>query len=164
MPWRSPAGQPAWARPALLAVAVVAAVGYGWGMAGASVESFYGAAARSMSESWHDFIFGAFDPAGIVTVDKGLGRLTGHWARVAGPPSPLLVAAEENGQLLTAETMSVKPGWHRLLAGPFAADDGWLLPAAVADGGWLLPAAVAGALGVLISRRSRGRCDPLRAA
>src|ERR1700761_6527578 len=86
MPWRSPAGQPAWARPALLAVAVVAAVGYGWGMAGASVESFYGAAARSMSESWHDFIFGAFDPAGIVTVDKGLGRLTGHWARVAGPP------------------------------------------------------------------------------
>jgi 4-amino-4-deoxy-L-arabinose transferase-like glycosyltransferase len=305
MPWRSPAGQPAWARPALLAVAVVAAVGYGWGMAGASVESFYGAAARSMSESWHDFIFGAFDPAGTVTVDKlpgalwvqalslrvfgfhiwalvlpqvaegvltvlvlyravrrlagpaagltaaavlavtpvtvllgrgnvsdsllilllvlaadatsaallsgslrqlllagvwvglafqakmiqawlvlpalaaayllaapaarlrtrcahvalaglvtavvslswmtavslvpshdrpyvdgspndsvytqvfdynGLGRLTGNWARVAGPPSPLVVAAEENGQLLTAETMSVKPGWHRLLA------------------------------------------------
>jgi hypothetical protein len=32
-------------------------------MAGASVEPFYGAAARSMSESWHDFIFGAFDPA-----------------------------------------------------------------------------------------------------
>src|SRR6185312_12679282 len=326
MLWRSPAGQPAWARPALLAVAVVAAVGYGWGMAGASVESFYGAAARSMSESWHDFIFGAFDPAGTVTVDKlpgalwvqalslrvfgfhiwalvlpqvaegvltvlvlyravrrlagpaagltaaavlavtpvtvllgrgnvsdsllilllvlaadatsaallsgslrqlllagvwvglafqakmiqawlvlpalaaayllaapvtavvslswmtavslvpshdrpyvdgspndsvytqvfdynGLGRLTGNWARVAGPPSPLVVAAEENGQLLTAETMSVKPGWHRLLAGPFAA-----------DGCWLLPAAVAGALGVLISRRGRGRCDPLRAA
>ena len=70
MPWRSPVGQPAWARPALLAVAAVAAVAYGWGMAGASVESFYGAAARSMSESWHDFIFGAFDPAGTVTVDK----------------------------------------------------------------------------------------------
>ena len=75
MPWRSPAGQPAWARPALLAIAAVAAVGYGWGMAGASVESFYGAAARSMSESWHDFIFGAFDPAGTVTVDKLPGAL-----------------------------------------------------------------------------------------
>ncbi|MGH3201534.1 MAG: hypothetical protein ACRDP5_05700, partial [Streptosporangiaceae bacterium] len=62
-PWRSPAGQPAWARPALLAIAAVAAIAYGWGMAGASVEPFYGAAARSMSESWHDFIFGAFDPA-----------------------------------------------------------------------------------------------------
>jgi 4-amino-4-deoxy-L-arabinose transferase-like glycosyltransferase len=341
-PWRSPADQPAWARPALLAIAAVAAVAYGWGMAGASVESFYGAAARSMSESWHDFIFGAFDPAGIVTVDKlpgalwlqalslrifgfhiwalilpqvaegvltilvlyravrrlagpaagltaaavlavtpitvllsrgnvsdsllilllvlaadatsaalltgslpqlllaglwvglafqakmiqawlalpalaaayvlaapaarlrtrcahvalaglvtamvslswmtavslvpsqdrpyvdgspndsvytqvfdynGLGRLTGNWATIAGPPSPLVIAAVENGQLLTAETIGIKPSWHRLLAGPFGADSGWLLPAAVI-----------GALGVLISRRRQGRSDPLRAA
>ena len=74
-PWRSPADQPAWARPALLAIAAAAAVAYGWGMADASVESFYGAAARSMSESWHDFIFGAFDPAGTVTVDKLPGAL-----------------------------------------------------------------------------------------
>ena len=70
-----PPDQPAWARPALLAIAVLAAVAYGWGMAGASVEPFYGAAARSMSESWHDFIFGAFDPAGTVTVDKLPGAL-----------------------------------------------------------------------------------------
>src|SRR5579862_3819492 len=74
-PWRSPADQPSWARPALLAVAAVAAVAYGWGLAGASVESFYGAAARSMSQSWHDFIFGAFDPAGTVTIDKLPGDL-----------------------------------------------------------------------------------------
>jgi 4-amino-4-deoxy-L-arabinose transferase-like glycosyltransferase len=341
-PWRSPADQPAWARPALLAIAAVAAVAYGWGMAGASVEPFYGAAARSMSESWHDFIFAAFDPAGTVTIDKlpgelwvqalslrifgfhiwalvlpqviegvltvlvlyravrrlagpaagltaaavlavtpitvllsrgnvsdsllilllvlaadatsaalltgslrqlllaglwvglafqakmiqawltlpalaaayllaapaaklrtrcahvalaglvtavvslswmtavslvpsqdrpyvdgspgdsvytqvfdynGLGRLTGNWTTLAGPPSPLLVAAVESGQLLTAETIGIKASWHRLLAGPFAADSGWLLPAAVA-----------GALGVLISRRGQGRRDPLRAA
>ena len=33
-------------------------------MADAALEPFYGAAARSMSESWHDFIFGAFDPPG----------------------------------------------------------------------------------------------------
>jgi 4-amino-4-deoxy-L-arabinose transferase-like glycosyltransferase len=341
-PWRSPADQPGWARPALLAIAAVAAVAYGWGMAGASVDPFYGAAARSMSESWHDFIFAAFDPAGTVTVDKlpgalwvqalslrifgfhiwalvlpqvvegvltvlvlyravrrlagpaagltaaavlavtpvtvllsrgnvsdsllilllvlaadatsaalltgslrqlllagvwvglafqakmiqawlvlpalaaayllaapaarlrtrwahvalaglvtavvslswmsavsvvpsqdrpyadgspndsvytqvfdynGLGRLTGHWTTIAGPPSPLLIAARENGQLLNAGTIGIKPGWHRLLAGPFAA-----------DGGWLLPAAVAGALGVFFSRRRQGRRDPLRAA
>jgi 4-amino-4-deoxy-L-arabinose transferase-like glycosyltransferase len=74
-PWRSPADQPAWARPALLAIAAVAAVAYGWGMAGASVEPFYGAAARSMSESWHDFIFGSFDPAGTVTIDKLPGAI-----------------------------------------------------------------------------------------
>ncbi len=341
-PWRSPADQPTWARPALLAIAAAAAVAYGWGMAGASVQSFYGAAARSMSQSWHDFIFAAFDPAGTVTVDKlpgalwvqalslrvfgfhiwalvlpqvaegvltilvlyravrrlagpvagltaaavlavtpitvllsrgnvsdsllilllvlaadaasaallsgslrrlllagvwvglafqakmiqawlvlpalaaayllaapaarlrtrcahvalaglvtavvslswmtavslvpardrpyvdgsandsvytqvfdynGLGRLTGNWASIPGPPSPLVIAAVESGQLLTAETMGIKASWHRLLAGPFAA-----------GGGWLLPAAVAGALGVLISRRRQGRRDPLRAA
>jgi 4-amino-4-deoxy-L-arabinose transferase-like glycosyltransferase len=342
-PWRSPADQPAWARPALLAIAVVAAVGYAWGMAGASVEPFYGAAARSMSESWHDFIFGAFDPAGTVTVDKlpgalwmqalslrifgfhiwalvlpqviegvltilvlyravrrlagpaagltaaavlavtpvtvllsrgnvsdsllilllvlaadatsaalltgslrqlliasawvglafqakmiqawlvlpalaaayllaapaarlrtrcahvalagliavvislswmtavslvpsqdrpyvdgsandsvytqvfdynGLGRLTGNWPTLAGPPSPIIVSAVESGNLLNAETMGIKPSWHRLLSGPFAA-----------DGGWLLPAALVGALGVLVSRRRQGgRRDPLRAA
>jgi 4-amino-4-deoxy-L-arabinose transferase-like glycosyltransferase len=342
-PWRSPADQPSWARPALLAIAAVAAVAYAWGMAGASVEPLYGAAVRSMSESWHDFIFGAFDPAGIVTIDKlpgafwvqalslrifgfhiwalvlpqvvegvltilvlyravrrlagpaagltaaavlaatpitvllsrgnvsdsllilllvlaadattaallsgsllqlllagvwvglafqakmiqawlalpalaaayllaapaarlrtrcahvalaglvtavvslswmtaislvpsgsrpyvdgspndsaytqvfdynGLGRITGKWASVAGrPPSPILVEAVKSGHLLTAETFGIKASWHRLLAGPFAADSGWLLLAAVVA-----------ALGVLISRRRQGRRDPLRAA
>src|ERR1700685_1123038 len=333
-PGRSPADQPAWARPALLAVAALAAVAYGWGMAGASVEPFYGAAARSMSQSWHDFIFGGVDPAGAVTVDKlpgalwmqalslrvfgfhiwalvlpqviegvltilvlyravrrragpaaaltaaavlavtpiavllsrgnvsdsllilllvlaadatsaalltgslrqlllagvwvglafqakmiqawlalpaltaayllaapaaklrirwahvalaglvtavvslswmtavslvpsqdrpyvdgsandsvytqvfdynGLGRLTGNWARIAGPPSPLVVAAVENGQSLTAETFGIKASWHRLLSGPFAADSGWLLPA----GGGATP-------GVVLSQRRPG--------
>jgi 4-amino-4-deoxy-L-arabinose transferase-like glycosyltransferase len=73
--WRSPADQPGWARPALLGIAVLAGLAYGWGIAQASVESFYGAAARSMSQSWHDFIFGAFDPAGTVSVDKLPGAL-----------------------------------------------------------------------------------------
>ena len=84
---------------------------------------------------------------------NGLGRLSGNWATVAGPPSPLLIAAKESGQLLTAQTIGIKAGWHRLLACLFAADSGWLLPAAVT-----------GALGVLISRRRQGRRDPLRAA
>jgi hypothetical protein len=44
-------------------------------MANASVETFYGAAARSMSQNWHDFLFGSFDPAGTVTVDKLPGAL-----------------------------------------------------------------------------------------
>jgi 4-amino-4-deoxy-L-arabinose transferase-like glycosyltransferase len=84
---------------------------------------------------------------------NGLGRVTGNWATIAGPPSPLIVTAVESGQLLTAETFGIKASWHRLLSGPFAA-----------DGGWLLPAAIVGALGVLISRRRQGRRDPLRAA
>ncbi len=67
--------QPGWARPTLLAIALLAALSYGWGMSGAALEPFYGAAARSMSGSWHDFFFGAFDPAGTVTVDKLPGAL-----------------------------------------------------------------------------------------
>jgi 4-amino-4-deoxy-L-arabinose transferase-like glycosyltransferase len=73
--WRSPEDQPPWARPALLAIAAVAGLAYGWGMNGAALEDFYGAAARSMSSSWHDFFFGAFDPAGTVSVDKLPGAL-----------------------------------------------------------------------------------------
>ena len=56
---------------------------------------------------------------------NGLGRLTGNWATIAGPPSPLIVAAVESGQLLNAETFGIKASWHRLLAGPFAAGSGW---------------------------------------
>ena len=73
--WRSPEDQPPWARPALLAIAALAGVTYAWGMSGAALEVFYGAAARSMSTSWHDFFFGAFDPAGTVSVDKLPGAL-----------------------------------------------------------------------------------------
>ncbi len=73
--WRSPEDQPRWARPALLAIATIAGVTYAWGMNGAALEVFYGAAARSMSTSWHDFFFGAFDPAGTVSVDKLPGAL-----------------------------------------------------------------------------------------
>ncbi len=73
--WRSPPEQPPWARPALLAIAALAGVTYAWGMNGAALEAFYGAAARSMSTSWHDFFFGAFDPAGTVSVDKLPGAL-----------------------------------------------------------------------------------------
>jgi 4-amino-4-deoxy-L-arabinose transferase-like glycosyltransferase len=73
--WRSPPDQPPWARPALLAIAALAALTYAWGMNGAALEVFYGAAARSMSSSWHDFFFGAFDPAGTVSVDKLPGAL-----------------------------------------------------------------------------------------
>src|SRR4030088_2124498 len=73
--WRSPADQPPWARPALLAIATIAGVTYAWGMNGAALEAFYGAAARSMSTSWHDFFFGAFDPAVTISVDKLPGAL-----------------------------------------------------------------------------------------
>ncbi len=72
--WRSPADQPAWARPALLVVTALAAFSYSWRV-GSTVQIYYGAAVRSMAQSWHNFFYGAFDPAGTVTVDKLPGAL-----------------------------------------------------------------------------------------
>ena len=31
---------------------------------------YYSAAVRSMSSSWHNFLYGSFDPSGLMTVDK----------------------------------------------------------------------------------------------
>jgi 4-amino-4-deoxy-L-arabinose transferase-like glycosyltransferase len=67
--WRSPEDQPRWARPALLGLAALAGLAYGWQM-GSSIEIYYAAAVRSMSMSWHDFVFAAFDPAGTISIDK----------------------------------------------------------------------------------------------
>ena len=67
--WRTAVGEPAWARPTLLALTLIAGLGYAWNATG-NLEIYYAAAVRSMSVSWHNFFFGAFDPAGTITVDK----------------------------------------------------------------------------------------------
>src|SRR4051812_12286443 len=69
--WRGPADEPAWARPALLALLVATGVLYLWGL-GASgwANSFYSAAVQAGSESWKAFFFGSSDAAGSITVDK----------------------------------------------------------------------------------------------
>jgi len=72
--WRSPADQPVWARPALLLVAALAALAYSWQI-GSTIEIYYAAAVRSMSHSWHNFVFAAFDPAATITVDKLPGSM-----------------------------------------------------------------------------------------
>ena len=51
-------------------MAALAALSYAWGMNNATLEVFYGAAVRSMSQNWRNFFFGAFDPWGTVTIDK----------------------------------------------------------------------------------------------
>jgi 4-amino-4-deoxy-L-arabinose transferase-like glycosyltransferase len=71
--WRSPDGQPAWARPALLAIAAVAAALYAWNITQAGLAPFYSVAVKSMSESWKAFFYGALDPNATVTIDKLAG-------------------------------------------------------------------------------------------
>ncbi|KJK45605.1 membrane protein [Lentzea aerocolonigenes] len=63
-----PSRLPAWA---LIAICVVAGALYVWAIGAGQVgNSYYSAAAKSMSTSFTNFLFGSFDPAGVVTVDK----------------------------------------------------------------------------------------------
>ncbi|MEU7479162.1 glycosyltransferase family 39 protein [Lentzea sp. NPDC042327] len=63
-----PARWPAWA---LAAICAVAGALYAWRIGAGQVgNSYYAAAAKSMSTSFTNFLFGSFDPAGVVTVDK----------------------------------------------------------------------------------------------
>ena len=71
--WRSPADQPPWARPVLLAIAAVAAALYAWNITQAGLAPFYSVAVKSMSESWKAFFYGAFDPKATITIDKLAG-------------------------------------------------------------------------------------------
>jgi 4-amino-4-deoxy-L-arabinose transferase-like glycosyltransferase len=61
-PWRFRIG--------LVVILLVAATLMVWNLAKGGDAAFYEASARSMSESWHAMLFGAFDPAATVTLDK----------------------------------------------------------------------------------------------
>jgi hypothetical protein len=77
--WLSPADQPAWARPLLLGFAAASAVLYAWGSA-RELEVYYAAAVRSMSMSWYNFFYAAFDPDATVSIDSSpLVASLRHW-------------------------------------------------------------------------------------
>jgi len=62
---------PAWVRPALLALLAGTALLYLWGL-GASgwANAYYSAAVQAGSQSWKAWFFGSFDAANAITVDK----------------------------------------------------------------------------------------------
>src|SRR4051794_34471898 len=58
-------------RPELLGLLVLAAVLNGWHLGrNGYANEYYSAAVRSMSSSWHAFLYGSFDASGAMTVDK----------------------------------------------------------------------------------------------
>jgi 4-amino-4-deoxy-L-arabinose transferase-like glycosyltransferase len=58
-------------RPELAALLVAAGVLYVWALdRNGFANEYYSAAVRSMSTSWHAFLYGSFDTAGVMTVDK----------------------------------------------------------------------------------------------
>jgi 4-amino-4-deoxy-L-arabinose transferase-like glycosyltransferase len=60
-----------WQPLALVVICLLATVLYAWGSwDGDWGNTFYTAAVKSMSQGFTNFLFGAFDPAGVVTVDK----------------------------------------------------------------------------------------------
>jgi 4-amino-4-deoxy-L-arabinose transferase-like glycosyltransferase len=72
----SPAAVPWWRslrrmRPELALLLLVAGVLNLWGLSeNGWANEYYSAAVRSMSSSWHAFLYGSFDAAGAMTVDK----------------------------------------------------------------------------------------------
>ncbi|MEU6132857.1 glycosyltransferase family 39 protein [Saccharopolyspora sp. NPDC047091] len=69
-----------WHPFALGAICLLAAVLYAWGIGDSWGNTYYSAAVKSMSQSFENFLFGSFDPAGVVTVDKPPMAL---WVQVA---------------------------------------------------------------------------------
>jgi 4-amino-4-deoxy-L-arabinose transferase-like glycosyltransferase len=62
---------PVWARPALWAVLILAAVLYSWDLSrNGDANTFYAAAVLSGTESWKAFFYGSLDSASFITVDK----------------------------------------------------------------------------------------------
>jgi 4-amino-4-deoxy-L-arabinose transferase-like glycosyltransferase len=59
-----------WAWLALLVIAAIAGAADAWDITTDGVETYYAAGVRSMAGSWHDFLYGAFDPHGMVSLDK----------------------------------------------------------------------------------------------
>src|SRR3954471_18306001 len=58
-------------RPELAGLLVLAALLNLWALSrNGWANDYYSAAVRSMASSWHAFLYGAFDQAGVMTVDK----------------------------------------------------------------------------------------------
>ncbi|WP_210583756.1 glycosyltransferase family 39 protein [Streptomyces sp. GESEQ-35] len=60
-----------WPLAALGLILVLAALLYGWALGSLGwANTYYSAAVKSMGQSWSNFLFGSYDPAGVITVDK----------------------------------------------------------------------------------------------
>ena len=69
--WRGPEHDPAWARPALVALLLGTAVVYLWGL-GASgwANTYYAGAVQAATKSWKAFFYGSTDASNFITIDK----------------------------------------------------------------------------------------------
>jgi 4-amino-4-deoxy-L-arabinose transferase-like glycosyltransferase len=57
----------------LLGIAAAAGALFAWNITSAGLAPFYSVAVKSMSVSWHAFLYGALDPQATITIDKLAG-------------------------------------------------------------------------------------------
>jgi 4-amino-4-deoxy-L-arabinose transferase-like glycosyltransferase len=106
-------------RTAVLVIAALAGLAYGWQANRDTLEIYYAAAVRSMSMSWHNFLFASFDPDGTITLDKlpGAFWIQALAVRVFGVHTWVLIAPQAAEGVLTVLVL-----YHAVsrLAGPAA--------------------------------------------
>src|SRR3954454_4163248 len=88
---------PAWVRPSVIALLVLTAFLYIWGLNKSGwANAFYSAAAQAGSESWKAFFFGSSDAGHSITVDKTPAALwfMGIAARIFGVNSWSILVPE----------------------------------------------------------------------
>ena len=69
--WRARPDDPAWVRPALLALLASTAVLYLWGLSASGWgNTFYAASVQAGAKSWKAFFYGSSDSSNFITVDK----------------------------------------------------------------------------------------------
>ena len=69
--WRGRRHDPAWNRPALVALLLGTGVLYLWNLAASGyANSYYTAAVKAGATSWRAMLFGSLDSANFITVDK----------------------------------------------------------------------------------------------
>jgi len=122
--WRSPQGQPPWARPALLGIAALAAALFAWNIVDAGLAPFYSVAVKSMSVSWKAFFYGALDPKATITIDKLAGSFAPQAlsARIFGyHPWSLALPQVIEGVIATLAMYRVVRRWAGPVPGLLAA-------------------------------------------
>ena len=132
---RGAESDPAWARPALLALLVATAAFYLVGLtANGYANSFYSAAAQAGSQSWTAWFFGSLDAGNAITVDKPPASLwvMGLSVRLFGLSSAAILVPEV---LMGVATVGVL---HATVKRAFGAGAGLLAGVALA----LTPVAV----------------------
>lgn len=69
--WRGRPEDPAWVRPTLVGLLALTALAYTWSLDSSGYgNEYYAAAAYSGSQSWTAWLFGSFDSASFISVDK----------------------------------------------------------------------------------------------